>query len=649
MATGGQNMVPPEGYTEDEMGLFVDPDADGPHSFEPPAPPTEPEPQPSLEDELRIERRFRRKSIVLRIVVFALIAIILVVGIFGMMVFSSVQRIKGATDDAEMQATTLKDAFLEGNQDSLRASAEAIRSDVMVISDEVNSPLWTRLQGLPMVSTDVSNVKTLVGCVSDLTDHALMPLVDGLAGVRFADLMQEGRINTDLVRRMRDSVVAASPVIVANANTMASLPAGSVARVNDVVAKLRDPLNQASAYLGDANGLFTLILGMLGDGGQTRHYVLLAQTNSEIRSSGGFPGSVGVLRITDGNIELEDFTTIYHLKEASHDKGVRANVSDEEYAAFLEGYASDAASPTLTPNYPRVGEVLRDFWVGSYGGQVDGVFGLDPIFLQRMLALTGGVVASDGTEVNGENAAFELLSNVYWRYGYDYGDAGNEEEDAFFSDVANRAADKVISSLGSVDFEAFLDVVTRSGSDRHLQMWMANPDEENFMKRLGISGALQEDIARPEIGIFANDNTWSKISWYLNIWADVDAGTRNEDGTTTYRVTAHYFNNITDDVIWSAPIYVYGNNPQKQERGDMVDTLYIMAPLGGIITDFEVHASRYPEGGYPTAFVPCYGREMWRAQVLIGSQEDVTVTFAVTLPSEVTEPPAIRTSPLCHD
>ena len=81
----------------------------------------------------------------------------------------------------------------------------------------------------------------------------------------------------------------------------------------------------------------------------------------------------------------------------------------------------------------------------------------------------------------------------------------------------------------------------------------------------------------------------------------------------------------------------------------MIDTIYIMAPLGGTISDFEVHASRYPEGAEPTEFVPCYGREMWRSQFIIGSQEDVTVTFAITLPPEVTEVPAIRTSPPCHD
>ena len=645
--------MPPEGYTEDEMGLFVDPDGTGPHAFDSPAPPLEIfAPADSAEEgqeEAEIGGMNPRTRRLLSIVGILFAVVIIVGGIGGLVLFQSAKRVQGMAENVRLQASTLKDSFFQGNEESLRSTAAIIDTDIADMQKEISSPIWSIAEGLPFLRTDISNVKTIVTCADDLSDRALMPLVDGLGGIRFADLMQGGRINTEIVKRMREAVVSAAPVIVEDAGTMANLPTGSVGQVNDVIDKLRDPLGEASTLLADADGLFSMLLRMLGDEGQTRNYILLAQTNSEIRSGGGFPGSIGVLKITDGNIELSDFSTIYGLKEAAVDKGVRAGVSDEEYAAYFDAIASDAAAPTFTPNFRRSGEIIRDFWTGAYDERVDGVFGLDPIFVQRMLGLTGGIIAEDGTEVNGENAAFELLSNVYWRYGYDGDDAGNAEEDAFFTDVANRAADKLLESLGNVDFEQFLETVTRSGADHRLQVWMADGQEQAFVESVGISGKIQDDIMKPELGVYANDNTWSKISWYLDIRTEMDDGVRNEDGTTTYHVTAHFVNNISEDEAWSAPIYVYGSNPLKQNRGDSVDTIYIMAPLGATIGDFEIHPTHEGEGLEPVAHVPVYERDMWRAQILIAAQGDSTCTFTLTMPPEVTERPTVRTSPLCHE
>ena len=639
----------PEGYTEDEMGLFIDPDANGSHSFEPPAPPLDPVP-PLDEEEFEGERPRRRPFArrLLMVVGILLVAVVVAGGVAGLMLYRSVQRVQATAEDLMSQASSLKDSFMNGDEEGLRSTASTIGSDIDQMRAELDSPLWSLAEAVPQVGTDVSNARTIVACADDLNDRALVPLVDGLGGVRFADLMQDGRISTEIIRRMRDSVVSAAPVIVENADTLSGLPTGSINRINEVIGKVREPLGEVSALLGDADGLFTRVLAMLGDGGQTRTYVLLAQTNSEIRAGGGFPGSIGSMRITDGTIELSDFVPVYDLKGTVTSRGVRAAVSDEEYAAFFDALASDAAGATLTPNFVRSGEIMRDFWTGAYDEQVDGVFGLDPIFVQRMLALTGGITAADGTEVNGENAAYELLSHVYWRYGYD-GEYGQEEEDEFFSDVANRAADQLINHLGGVDFEDFLDAVLRSGEDRRLQVWMADEDEESFMQQLGVSGKLQDDVAKPELGIYANDNTWSKISWYLDIWADIDEGVRNEDGTTTYQVTAHFYNNLTSEDAWAAPVYVYGNNPLKQNRGDMVDTIYVMAPLGATISDFEVHPTHWTNGLIPTGYARVYDRDTWWSQVLIASQGDTTCTFALTLPAEATEPITVRTSPLCHE
>lgn len=639
----------PEGYTEDEMGLLRDPEAMmGGQPWEPSRTPVT-SPPPSMDP---IPERRSPKRVIITVLVTVVVLFVLVGGISGFMLFQSVKKIQSSADGMQAQASTLKDAFLQGDEQSLRSSSTAIKSGVDQMKSEISSPVWSVAQAMPVVGTDVKNARTLVNSASELTDNALMPLVDGLAGIKFSDLMQDGRVSCDVIKRMRNSVVQASPVIVAEADTLSQLPKGSVGKLNDLIDTLRTPLSEASVLLSDADGLFSTVLEMLGDGGQTRNYALIAQTNSEVRSGGGFPGSVGKLTITDGVIQLGDFEPIYKIKVAAEKKDIVVPITSDEHAAFMDSFRTDAAAVTFTPNFFRTGEVMREWWQSTFEEPIDGVLGMDPIFVQRMLAMTNGTIVADDIEINGQNAAEEILSNVYWRYGDSVEDDEGAEEDEFFNTVARESASFILSSLGGVDFNQFIDVVNRSGSDHRLQVWMANPKAEELIRSMGLSGELSSDISKPELGIYANDTTWSKMSWYLDISADVSQGTRNADDTTTYHVTAHFRNNMTPEEAEDAPVYVCGDNPDKRTRGDMLNVVYIMAPVGGTISNYAVNMDEpIPEGidAWTDDNVPVYERDTWRSRIQTNAQGDSTIDFDVTVPAGATNPLTVRTSPSCHD
>ena len=643
----------PEGYTEDEMGLLRDPEAMmGGQNWSVPPRPVDPIPSPDPDPEEPPAKKRKPLRVILIVVAILIVILLAVGGIGGFMLMQSVNKVRASASDVQAQASTLKDAFMKGDEQSLRSSSASIKSGVDNMQAEMSSPIWSLAEAAPVVGTDVKNARALVSSASELTNNALDPLVDGLAGIKFSDLMQEGRVDCNVIKRMRDSVVKAAPVIVAEADKLSKLPTGSVAQVNEIVDKLRDPLSEVSVLLSDADGLFSTVLHMLGDGGQTRNYVLVAQTNSEARSAGGFPGSIGLMTITDGVIELGDFESVYKLKEASETKNASASITSDEHNAFFDSFTNDVAAVTFTPNFVRVGEMTQDWWAKLYNEPIEGVFGLDPIFVQRMLRMTNGTIVADDIEINGDNAAEEILSNVYWRYGDDVEYDDGAQEDEFFNTVARESASYILSSLGKVDFDKFLDVVIQSGKDRRVQVWMVDPKAEDLMRRMGISGELESDRTKPEIGLYANDFTWSKISWYLDISADVSEGRRNEDGTTTYHVTGHFRNNMTGEEADTAPVYICGDNPEKRTRGDMIDVIYVMAPLGGTISNYQSNMDEpLPEGmePWPDENVPVYERDTWRSQIHINPGGDSTVTFDVTVPAEATEPLAVRTSPSCHD
>lgn len=589
----------------------------------------------------------------LRVVVTILGVLLVAIVVVGVLLLFSARGVLAKVDTMRAQARQVEQSLLEGDADQLRANSAELSNTISQIHDDVHSPVWTAGSFIPFVGQDVSNARTLVDCAQDLSQNALGPLVDGVAGMRMHDLVVEHAVNTQMLASVRGTVVAVSPVLVANAKTIADLKPGVIGPLNEVLDETRGPLSAAGDLLDDADRLFGMVLSMLGEGGQTRTYVLLAQSNAEIRAGGGFPGSVGIVQVTDGLATLGDFHSVYEVKERISANGYGAPLTDDELTVFGDVLGSDAAGTTLTPNFMRSGEITKAQWENAYGFTVDGVVAMDPVFLQRVLGLIGGVTSSiDGTEVNGENAAAQLMSDVYWRYGYD--EDGGALEDAFFTDVAHQSFGKLLDAMGGFELDMFSrlwETIKQSGADRRYQVWMADPAQEAFMQENGLSGNFQTDQANPQLGVYANDNTWSKICWYLDISADLGTPRQNADGTTSYEVTAHFRNNLSDGDAAAAPDYVTGTNPLKRQTGDMVETILIMAPIGGTISNYKVNqdAPLAAESTIPDTHAMLYGRDTYSSRINILPGGDTTATFTLTMPAGVASEPTVLTSPLCHD
>ena len=568
---------------------------------------------------------------------------------FGAVFAVSAFGVLGQLDDAKTQALNLEQSLLNGEADLARTQSSELESSLVAMRDRTHGRVWSFASHLPLVGQDVSNVQALTDCACDLSQNALTPLVNSVAGMRLHDLVEERSVNTGMLASMRESVVAVSPVVVNNARTIAALQPGVIGPINQKLDMFRDPLNAAADLLSDADQLFGLVLNLLGDGGQTRTYVLLAQTNAEIRAGGGFPGSVGMVQVTDGYAELSEFHSVSEVQGIVRANGFSASITEEELAAFGDVLGTDAAGPTLTPNFVRSGQIVQQQWQNAYGYAIDGVVAMDPVFLQRVLALTGGITAFDGTEVNGDNAAAELLHDVYLRYGYD--ENGGDMEDLFFNDVAHQSFSKLLDTMGSFELDAFArlwNTLRESGADHRFQVWMADQTLQGFLHDMSLTGEIQSDVNAPELGVYANDNTWSKMCWYLDISADLANARTNEDGTTTYDVTAHFRNTIGADEAAQVPQYITGGNPLKRDVSDMIETVYLMAPLGATIADYEVHQDvPLPEESMvPDEHYTLYDRDTWRSRIQIMAGGDTYVTFTLTMPAGVGEP-TVRTSPLC--
>ena len=555
----------------------------------------------------------------------------------GVMLYQSAMSVRDNASVLMAEAGTLKDSLKNGDEAALSSSVATIVSKTDEINNEVQSPLWDVATFIPVVGEDIRSVQTLGSVAVDLVNDALVPVADSVAGMKLSELMVDGAINVGLIQAVSGSLSDAAPVIQTSIEQIASLPPAHIPQLADVLERVQGPVSEAQGLIGQIQPILDVLPQMLGADGQTRTYLVIAQNNSELRATGGLPGSWGTITISDGVISMGEFQTILHQE------GLEVPITDEERAAIATNMNTDPAQVNCTADFTRVGQLARDYWSQAGLGDVDGVIAIDPLFLQRLLALTGGFTAPDGKVVDGTNAAQVLLSDTYWMYGND-GDA----QDEYFAAVAALAFEQVMNNLGEAGMTDLWGVIDQSGKDGRLLVWMANEQEESVMVDLGLSGRLGSDPSTPVLGVYFNDDTYSKISWYASANTTVGEGVKNADGTTTYDVTTTLTNTITPDTAASAPVYISGTNEAKRDVTDMLDFVFFYAPAGGTISDFQVSEGALFED-YGIAEATLSGLQVLRMRTHLRAGETATFTYKVTVSADAVEPLAVRTTPLAQE
>ena len=103
------------------------------------------------------------------------------------------------------------------------------------------------------------------------------------------------------------------------------------------------------------------------------------------------------------------------------------------------------------------------------------------------------VELSDGTVLDGTNAARILEYDMYYRffgYGSDTGE-GNEISDALFAETAKMVMEKAMGELSLSNARGFLSVLEESAADRTLMLWMKDESEQELVRAAGLACSLR--------------------------------------------------------------------------------------------------------------------------------------------------------------
>lgn len=581
-------------------------------------------------------RKGERKKRCVTAVVAAIVVVVLVAfGVSGFMLLNSAKTVKSQAKETVEIVGGLKDKVTSGDFSTLPDDAKKIDELCSSMKKETSSPVWTMASFIPVYGSDINAARTMVDALSDVSSGALVPMADNLAQATPGKLFQNGTINVSALQAVADSLSDSSKVFKSANKKVQSIGDTHIAQVTELVDKAKDGFAVLDGAVDAAEKVAPVLPQMLGANGQTRNYLVYAMNNVEIRACGGFGGSQGLISVTDGQMSIGDFVPRIGLSE---DEAVES-VDEEDEALFGDHSNLYNSGNTYSPDWPRNSQRVAALWKSQYGQDVDGVVGIDPVFLQYLLGLVGNVSLPDGTVVDGTNAAKVLMHDVYWNYPV-------EESDGIFASVASAAFDKILGGIGDVDVTKLVGAFERGAEEGRLIAWMRNDDEQNAIKEMGIDASLpdpDDPSADPVAGVYFNNLSFSKLDWYLNADTQIGQGVKNGDGTCSYRITVTLTNIMTQEEAGKLPDYVAASAPDAA-RDDERLNVSLFAPTGGNISDLTVEGTQFGLGAATWHGIPFYS-----GTVDLHAGETTTITYTLTTSAEAGDKPlALRQTPTCQ-
>jgi hypothetical protein len=484
------------------------------------------------------------------------------------------QRARAELLEAAQLVVAMQDQVMAGDRDAAAQTLVQVQEHAAAALEATHGPHWSAAAALPWVGPDIRAVQTASEVVDSLAVDVLPSLVDVAATVEPSALAPvDGRVNLAPLQDAAPVVVAAAEQVETARSRLAGLAPESLwPVVADPLAELQRKVDDVAMLTATASRSVQLLPPMLGADGP-RTYLVLVQNPAEPRATGGVPSLV-VLRANDGAVEV--------VEQRS---AVLGNLTDavlpltrEEDLLFSDLVGSFMGDVTFTPDFPRSGELAQAIWEQQVGTDLDGVLSIEPGAIGMILGVTGPVTLSNGVQLTDANAAQWLMNTVYLDY------PTNEEQDRLFTEATSVTFGALAS--GGWDASAMINVLAEAARQGRLMVWSSHEEEQALIAGTVLSGELTGVRGNsPEIGLFFNDGTQSKIGYYLR--ADVSATTTRclEDGSQQITVGVA----LTSTAPLSAaelPPYISGG--QVLPAGQIRANVLLYAPEGGWVDTVRV-------------------------------------------------------------
>ncbi len=250
--------------------------------------------------------------------------------------------------------------------------------------------------------------------------------------------------------------------------------------IREGVSFLKSDLPLVEEMLSQAADWSNAFLKILGHN-NPRQYLLVFQNNSELRATGGFIGTYGLVTLDRGTISDLLIEGVFNADGQLHEKIIPPRPIQKVSTAWSMHDANWFA------DWPTSAEKIAWFYEKTGGPTVSGVISFTPTVAERILEITGPIAMPEyGVVLSADN----FVELVQYEVEVDYDKELNQPK-KILADFAPLFIDK-INELSSEKKKQAFEIIFNALSEKHILAYFKDPALEQVMEKEGWAGKLLE-------------------------------------------------------------------------------------------------------------------------------------------------------------
>lgn len=391
----------------------------------------------------------------------------------------------------------------------------------------------------------------------DIGGQASLSIVSLYEGVHRYISFFSGKIGSEKEFYDATGAIKETLLLFQKLKTEKTLPATFISQI--------DRFDKHVQILSQTIDLFPNLLGFNGK----RTYAILFQNNMELRPTGGFIGSYGLVDVQKGNVT--DFS-IHDVYDA--DGNLKGHVDPplplQKYMGVTHWFLRDS---NFDVDFLRAASSAAFFLKEETGVGVDGIITIDTTFLKKILTVIGPVMLVDYRETVTAENVYELTQKYVEKDFF----AGSTQKKDFLRVLFAALQNKLLSKDAKA-FVSLLGAIAESVEQKHILIALSNSLEQRPFTLANTSSSLsdlrkkEKNVIQDFFGINEANIGGNKVNYFIR------------------RKISHEVEvSKLASVSGKATIY-YRNVSQKGSSGggEYKNYLRIILPLKSHITDISI-------------------------------------------------------------
>jgi len=213
-------------------------------------------------------------------------------------------------------------------------------------------------------------------------------------------------------------------------------------------------------------------------------YIVWFQNSNEIRPTGGFIGSYGLLTFDKGKLKDLKIDDIYNPDGQILLRDIKT-APPEVISKYLAEDRLYLRNSNWDPDFPTAAGVFNDLFYKIDGQSVDGYIAVDLKFVEGILRATGPVfLAAYNEEINAEN----LYERTQYHSDFNYV-SGSDQKRSFLTILGSKLLEKMFS-LPKDKLPSLLAETQKSLDEKHLLINLSNGAMNDVLKERNWNGQL---------------------------------------------------------------------------------------------------------------------------------------------------------------